>query len=91
MLSSFDEMVLEFLECSSNPYSDLTRDNFCTPLRAPGALQQMRTRALRFISRELQRVYTKGVVVLIDEYDLPMHSAIEHGYADLVCSFILLY
>jgi hypothetical protein len=45
---------------------------------------------LKILLCELQRVYQKPVVVLIDKYDLPMHSTIEHGYAALVHSFILL-
>ena len=90
MLNSFDEMVLSIIRRLSNPYSELMHDNFCTELRAQGGLQKKRSRALCIISEELQRVYTKDVVVLIDEYDSPMHSAIEYDYAIPVCSFILL-
>ena len=66
-------------------------NDFCAELREPEALQVMRRDALNILSWELQRVYQKPVVVLIDEYDSPMHSAIEHGYAALVRPFILLY
>jgi hypothetical protein len=91
MLNSFDDMVLETLGSLSHPYSDLMDDDFCTELRGPGALQARRRNALKILSRELQRVYQKRVVVLIDEYDSPMDSAIRHGYATSVRSFILLY
>jgi Predicted AAA-ATPase len=91
MLISFDAKVLNILGRLSNPYRDLVDNDFCTELRGPGALQARRTNALKILSRELRRVYQKPVVVLIDEYDSPMHSAIEHGYAALVRSFILLY
>ena len=91
MLSYFDVKVLNILERLSNPYSDLMDNDFCTKLRGPGALQARRTDALNILSWELRRVYQKPVVVLVDEYDSPMHSAIEHGYAALVRSFILLY
>jgi hypothetical protein len=91
MLISFDTRVLNILRRLSNPYSDLMGNDFCAELREPGALQAMRSDALNILSWELRRVYQKPVVVLIDEYDSPMHSAIDHGYAALVRSFILLY
>jgi Predicted AAA-ATPase len=91
MLVLFDAMVLEIIGSLCNPYSDLVDDNFCNELREPGALEPRRSNALKILTRELRRVYQKPVVVLIDEYDSPMHSAIEHGYAGLVCSVILLY
>ena len=90
MLDVFDQMVLETLDALSHPYSDLMSDQFCASLRGPGALQDMRTHTLAMISHELARVYEKDVVVLIDEYDTPMHSALEHNYTDVVRSFILL-
>lgn len=37
--------------------------------------------ALQMLSEALQDAYKENVVVLLDEYDGPMHSAIEHGYA----------
>lgn len=91
MLILFDAMVLEIIGSLCNPYSDLADDNFCMELRGPGALKLRRSNALKILTWELRRVYQKRVVVLIDEYDSPMHSAIEHGYAALVRSFILLY
>ena len=91
MLSCFDENVLVLLESLSNPYSDLMHDNFCAQLRGHGGVQARRGFALKILSQELRRVYQKPVVVLIDEYDSPMHSAIEYGYAPLVRSFILHY
>jgi hypothetical protein len=90
MLIFFDAKVLNILGRLSNPYRDLVDNDFCTELRGPGALQARRTNALKILSRELRRVYQKPVVVLIDEYDSLMHSAIEHGYGPLVRSFILL-
>jgi hypothetical protein len=87
MLILFDAMVLQII----NAYSDLVGDNFCKEFRGPGALERRRGFALKILTWELQRVYQKRVVVLIDEYESPMDSAIEHGYAALVCSVILLY
>jgi hypothetical protein len=87
MLTKFDENVHQIIENLSNPYSDLTDDDFCMQLRGPGAVQQRRRHALTIISRELHRVYDKHVIVLIDECDSPILSAIQHGYAAEVCFF----
>ena len=89
MLTLFDMVVLEIIGSLCNPYSDLVDENFCKELRGPGALKSRRGIALKIVTRELLRVYQKDVVVLIDEYDSPI--AIQHGYADLVRSVILLY
>ena len=89
MLASFDEMVLTIFKNLSAPYSDLTEDGFCETSHAPEALQARRGLALMIISWELQRVYDRPVVVLIDNYDLPMHCATEHDFSSNVCFFIL--
>ncbi|KAF8326436.1 hypothetical protein F5887DRAFT_1084531 [Amanita rubescens] len=89
MLSSFDMMVREIIGSLCSPNSDLVDQNFCKELRGPGALEQRRGNALKILSRELLRVYQQDVVVLIDEYDLPMHSAIEHGYATMANHFFV--
>jgi hypothetical protein len=91
MLISYDKKVLETIgNLLSYPYSDLMDNDFCMELRGPGALQARRGNALKILSRELRRVYGKCVVVLIDDYDSPVQSAIEHGYAPQVRPFILL-
>ena len=90
MLSSFDVMVREIIRSLCSQNSDLVDKNFCENIRGP-ALEENRGNALNILSWELLRVYQREVVVLIDEYDSPMHSAIEHGYAAMVCSVILLY
>ena len=86
MLTAFDKNVHQIIEGLSYPYSDLTDDKFCMRLRGPGAVQERRRHALTIISRELYRVYDKRVIVLIDEYDSPVLSAIQHGYVVDVCS-----
>ena len=90
MLSSFDVMVREIIRSLCSQDSDLVDKNFCDNLRGP-ALEENRGNALNILSWELLRVYQREVVVLIDEYDSPMHSAMEHDYATMVCSVILLY
>ena len=90
MLNSFDGLVAERLRSLSYPFKDLMGNDFCIKLHAPGAIQAKRGNALTILSWELQRVYKKPVVVLIDEYDTPIHSAIECSYSIEVCSSVLL-
>src|SRR5277367_908410 len=42
--------------------------------------RRWRTKALQYLLKALKSAYKQDVVVLIDEYDAPMHSAIENGY-----------
>jgi hypothetical protein len=51
--------------------------------------QKRRNTALTRLSEALKIAYDRDVIVLIDEYDAPIHSAIENGYADLVCFSVL--
>jgi len=87
LLSRFDQEVREILAVLCYPNSDIKREEFCVDLRAPGAENQWRDRALKVISHELQRVYRRPVVVLVDEYDAPMHSALEHNYCTAASEF----
>ncbi|KAF8809619.1 DUF1703-domain-containing protein [Phlegmacium glaucopus] len=90
MLSRFDMMVNQMLRGLSNPYDGLMDENFinfCKELRQPGVIQGCRDRVLETASQDLRKIYGKPVVVLIDEYDSPMHSAIEHGYAASASAF----
>lgn len=91
MLTCFDSKILLILENLSNPYGDIMDNNFCETLRRPGAMQERRHYALQIISWELWRVYRMPVVVLVDEYDAPMHSAMEHDYSREVRFFLLNY
>lgn len=38
--------------------------------------------SLRELSRLLQKHYNQKVVILIDEYDVPLAKAFDHGYYD---------
>jgi Predicted AAA-ATPase len=86
-LDEFDLMVSRLLDDISD---DLMNDQFCARLRGPEASKK-RSQALAIITEQLAIAYEQRVVVLIDEYDAPMHSALEHDYTTAVRSFILLY
>ena len=44
--------------------------------------------SLRYLSDFLCRYYSKQVVILIDEYDTPLHAGYANGYYDKVVSFM---
>jgi hypothetical protein len=43
---------------------------------------------LRFLSQILHRHYQQPVVIIIDEYDIPINSAYNHGYYDELVGFL---
>lgn len=45
-------------------------------------------RSLQMLSKVLTDYHGKRAVVLIDEYDMPLHAAVNHGYADQALSFL---
>lgn len=47
--------------------------------------------ALRYMSAYLSRVRGERVVILIDEYDTPIHAGYGHGYYDRVVEFLRLF
>lgn len=44
--------------------------------------------SLKFLSQTLERYYGKKVVILLDEYDAPIHAAFKHGYYQEMVGFI---
>lgn len=44
--------------------------------------------SLKFLSRALERYYGKKVVVLLDEYDAPIHAAFQYGYYQEMVGFM---
>ncbi|KIL58636.1 hypothetical protein M378DRAFT_311289 [Amanita muscaria Koide BX008] len=90
MQTSFDAIVIRILKDLSNPIDGVLDQNFllfCDQLYHEQGLLHPRGTVLQVISQILQRVFIMPVVVLIDEYDTPIHSAIEHNYADLASDF----
>jgi hypothetical protein len=91
MLTVFDEIILkEFYKRVSLFREDVVNKDhirfFETITNDPKSL---RSTALQILSDALHVAYKQRVVVLIDEYDTPIHSAIENDYADRVRFFVL--
>jgi hypothetical protein len=95
LLASFDSMIDSMIEHLTNPFDGIVDPAFidwCRRLCNPQTLHLKRGRALRLISIALQKIYNQAVVILIDEYDSPIHTAIENGYAPLVpCSLLFRF
>ncbi|WP_428262413.1 AAA family ATPase [Haliangium sp.] len=56
-------------------------------VREQRADRSMLSGALAFLSELLHEHYGERVVLLIDEYDLPIHAAYTHGYYDQAITF----
>jgi len=90
MLKSFDRVLYKELRKRAGLFRDSTLDPLYTrwyELVSKDPKPQRET-AFKTLSEALRVAYNRRVVVLIDEYDSPMHCAIENGYADLVWSFV---
>jgi hypothetical protein len=92
MLANFDQAIILILDELMNPFDGITDKAFISFFKNNDSnfLRTRRGIMLRLISEMLRRLYGKPVVVLIDEYDSPMHSAIAHGYAVEVRYCVLL-
>jgi hypothetical protein len=86
MLESFDALVHEALF----ERAALFRSNILSPecaqwyQKAQQSPVPDRASVFQMLSEALRLAYNRRVVVLIDEYDSPMHCAIECGYANSV-------
>jgi hypothetical protein len=61
-------------------------ERFTTIFRHQGD-EELHRRALYSLSSMLVRQYGQPVVILIDDYDTPIHSGFDHGYYDSVVTF----
>jgi len=93
MLAVFDEKILQLLYNLSDKFFLSGNQGYIAWLqeciKGAQSLGRQRRTALQYISQVLCEVYEKPVVVLIDEYDSPMHSAIEHNFATEVLFFYI--
>jgi len=87
-------MVVKIASRLANARNGLLADrfnDFLKDYRAPVDKDIKQLGALEDMSQILYEYYNKRIIVLIDEYDTPMHSAIQHDYAERVCFILLLY
>ena len=93
LLASFDKMIVKMVGKLLNPYngiSDRIFVDWCRSSFDPQNLPNNRDAALEILSTALWTIYDQHVIVLIDEYDSPMHCAINYGYATKVPAFVTI-
>lgn len=72
---------------AEGPLSDVDRENFLAVMNSR-AERSVYYRALKFLSELLERYHNKRVIILIDEYDVPLENAYFRGYYDEMIDFI---
>ena len=71
----------------SDVLSELEREKYNTILNGRAGYREYAT-SLQFLSKCLQRYHEKQVVILIDEYDVPLENAWFEGFYDEMIKFI---
>lgn len=90
-LSMVDDIACEFarhpeiLQCEA--ISEADREKYIR-LRDRKAEQIEYAKALKFLSQCLKAVYGEAVIILIDEYDVPLENAYYAGFYDDMIAFI---
>lgn len=90
-LSMVDDIACEFarhpeiLQCEA--ISEADREKYIR-LRDQKAEQIEYAKALKFLSQCLEAVYGEKVIILIDEYDVPLENAYYAGFYDHMIAFI---
>ncbi|MEE4359824.1 MAG: AAA family ATPase [Desulfococcaceae bacterium] len=82
-----DEFFRHEQVLNSEHMSEAEKEYFRSMVAGKASLREC-TDALRYLSSFLFRFYGKRAVILIDEYDTPVHAAFENGYYDEVVSFL---
>ncbi|EDN67799.1 protein containing DUF1703 [Beggiatoa sp. PS] len=90
-LSQIRSLLIElYLEHKSRIYSQLNeyeRKNY-DEILTEGKLLRYWQNALKFLMQLLHQQTGKRVIVLLDEYDAPIHAGQEHGYYDEIIQFM---
>ncbi|MEI8300556.1 MAG: AAA family ATPase [Chlamydiota bacterium] len=63
------------------------KESYLTILNREGS-QMLYAKSLQFLTKCLHRYHQKKVIILIDEYDTPAHSAYIGGYYDTLINFL---
>lgn len=92
MLLAFQtEMVEIFIEhadlLNSNKLLDIEKEMFCTVLNRKANEVELQN-AIKLLTRLLYKEYEKPVILLIDEYDVPLQEAYVEGYYEEAVKFL---
>lgn len=91
-ISSFSNVIYELLEknleiLSSDQLSDTTKDILNKLHNRSSCIEDLKI-SLRVITNALYAYYQQKVIVLIDEYDVPLQSAYQNDYYEEMVEFL---
>lgn len=91
-ISSFSNVIYELLEknleiLSSNQLSDTTKDILNKLHNRSSSVEDLKI-SLRVITNALYTYYQQKVIVLIDEYDVPLQAAYQNNYYEEMVEFL---
>lgn len=91
-ISSFSNVIYELLEknleiLSSNQLSDTTKDILNKLHNRSSSAEDLKI-SLRVITNALYTYYQQKVIVLIDEYDVPLQAAYQNNYYEEMVEFL---
>lgn len=91
-ISSFSNVIYELLEknleiLSSDQLSDTTNDILYKLHNRSSSIEDLKI-SLRVITNALYTYYQQKVIVLIDEYDVPLQSAYQNNYYEEMVEFL---
>ena len=91
-ISSFSNVIYELLEknleiLSSDQLSDTTKDILYKLHNRSSSIEDLKI-SLRVITNALYAYYQQKVIVLIDEYDVPLQAAYQNNYYEEMVEFL---
>ena len=91
-ISSFSNVIYELLEknleiLSSDQLSDTTKDILNKLHNRSSSAEDLKI-SLRVITNALYTYYQQKVIVLIDEYDVPLQAAYQNNYYEEMVEFL---
>ncbi|MCL5436638.1 MAG: ATP-binding protein [Candidatus Dependentiae bacterium] len=66
---------------------DVQKDEFSAVINKKASVAACKA-ALKTLTAHLAKHHQKPAILLIDEYDAPVHAAVEHGYYDQIINFM---
>ena len=82
-----EEIDSYYVILESNKVSDLYKERLRKLLKGEGTENDL-INSLKSLSLALKQYYQKNVILLIDEYDVPLQSAYTNGYYDEMVDFL---
>ena len=91
-LNAFSNIIYELLEknlelLESDHLTDITKNKLNSLHSETASIEELST-SLRIISQAMFTHYHQKVIILIDEYDVPMQAAYQHDYYDEMVDFL---